>query len=294
LNARATHSFEVVDYDLDATLDCGQAFRWKKAADGWHGVIAGKWVRLQQQGNRIEAQTCQLQKDWKWLADYLQTDTDLAAVLAAFPPDPCLQAAVNAHRGLRLLRQPAWECLAAFIMSSTKQIVQIRQIIELLCDRFGEPVEGPEETGWRGFPSASRLAAASEAELRACKMGFRAKYLCAAAKTVARGELALDQLNYAPPEDVRQRLMRLNGVGEKIADCVRLFAYGHEDAFPIDVWVARALRQHYFRGRNIPLPRLRAFAADRWRGCGGYAQQYLFHYVRNQAGKTPRRMPQPH
>jgi N-glycosylase/DNA lyase len=187
-----------------------------------------------------------------------------------------------------LLRQPPWECLASFILSSTKQIVQIRQIIELLCEQFGDPVEGPQGNRWRAFPSPSRLAAVSEAELRACKMGFRAKYLHIAAQVVTSGDLDLDQLKTIPPAEVRHRLMQLNGVGEKIADCVRLFAYGHADAFPIDVWVARALRQYYFRGRNIPLPRLRAFAADRWQGYGGYAQQYFFHHIRSQPGKTAR------
>lgn len=278
----------VRDYDLAATLSCGQAFRWQQDSDGWQGVIEGRWVRLQQHHNRIEVRTVQPQTDWAWLTHYLQTDVDFARVVASFPSDPHLQAAVVTHRGLRLLRQPAWECLASFILSSTKQIVQIRQIIAVLCERFGEPVNGSNGVTWYAFPTPSRLAAVSEAELRACKMGFRARYLRAAAQTVARGGLELEQLRGESPAEVRNRLLSLDGVGEKIADCVRLFAYGHGDAFPIDVWVARALRQYYFRGRAIPLPRLRAFAAARWQGCGGYAQQYLFHYIRNQPGKTPR------
>ena len=119
-------------------------------------------------------------------------------------------------------------------------------------------------------------------------MGFRAPYLRAAARAVASGELQLDQLHAQPTAAARHQLMALAGVGEKIADCVLLFSGSHADAFPIDVWVARALRRHYFQGRNIPLPRLREFAARRWSGCGGYAQQYLFHHARQESTNNPR------
>lgn len=288
MSTRSSKTFAVRDYALATTLDCGQAFRWQQHRDGWQSVVDGRWVRLRQISDGIEAVAARPQSDWHWLTDYLQIEVDFATILSAFPVDPNLQAAVKAHHGLRLLRQPPWECLASFILSSTKQIIQIRQITELLCQRFGERVESHGETTWHAFPDADRLANATEPELRACRMGFRATYLLEAARAVASGQLDLMQLRTLPSEEVRQRLMDLKGVGEKIADCVRLFAYGHADAFPVDVWVARALRQYYFRGRNVPLPRLRTFAADRWRGCGGYAQQYLFHHVRSQSGKTSR------
>ena len=291
MSTRTLHHFVVPEYDLAATLDCGQAFRWKRLKDGWHGVVDGKWIRLSQHLDGIEAETSSPQADWRWLAHYLQTEIDFAEIVASFPADPHLQAAAKAHRGLRLLRQPPWECLASFILSSTKQIIQIRQIIDLLCERFGEPVNSPRGTNWHSFPSAARLVEVSEADLRACKMGFRAPHLHAAARMVASGQLDLEQVGKLSHEEARNRLMNLNGVGEKIAECVALFAYGYEDAFPVDVWVARALRQFYFRGRNIPLRRLQTFAAKRWRRCGGYAQQYLFHYIRNQPGKTSRPIP---
>jgi N-glycosylase/DNA lyase len=294
LNARRTHHFAVADYDLAATLSCGQAFRWRPHPDGWQSVIGDRWVRLRQSADGIMAETLQAQTDWCWLAEYLQTEIDFSQILAAFPADdPHLQAGVRAHRGLRLLRQPPWECLASFILSSTKQIVQIRQIIELLCQRYGEPVSAPPGIAARAFPTAERLTSVSEAELRESKMGFRAKYLRAAASAVASGALDLEQLCNLPHAEARERLMSVPGVGEKIADCVALFGYGFADAFPIDVWVARALRQYYFRGRNIPLPRLRMFAEKRWQGCGGYAQQYLFHHIRQSAGKIADRAREP-
>ena len=130
----------VRDYDLAATLDSGQAFRWQPCNDSWVGVVGQRWVRLTQRHNGIRAETAGPVADWQWLRDYLQTETDLAAVLKTFPDDAPLRDAVAACRGLRVLRQDPWECLASFILSSTKQIVQIRQITALLCERFGESI----------------------------------------------------------------------------------------------------------------------------------------------------------
>jgi N-glycosylase/DNA lyase len=179
------------------------------------------------------------------------------------------------------LRQDPWECLASFILSSTKQIVQIRQIIAALCEQFGEPVGSPEGRAPQfAFPSARRIAGASEAELRACKMGFRAPYLLASARMVGAGEIDLSALARLGCNDARAELERLPGVGRKIADCVLLFAYGFQDAFPVDVWVMKALRQLYFPRRRVRLPRLHRFAASHFGPHAGYAQQYLFHYMR--------------
>jgi len=192
-----------------------------------------------------------------------------------------MRAAVAACRGLRLLRQDPWECLASFILSSTKQIVQIRQIISLLCERYGEPLPVlPTYAPARAFPSPARLARATEAELRACKMGFRAPYLLAAARTVASGQLDPARLAPLPVEAARAELMKLPGVGRKIADCVLLFAYGLQPAFPLDVWVTRALRQLYFPRRRVRVERLHRFAGAHFGPNAGYAQQYLFHYMR--------------
>src|SRR5258707_1882271 len=177
------HIFTVKEYDLDATLSSGQAFRWQKRADAWIGVIGGKWVRLRAGPLQIEAETIQPMDDWSWLIDYLQLEVDLSARLRTFPDDEPMRAAVEACRGLRLLRQDPWECLASFILSSTKQIVQIQQVIKLLTERFGEPLPVlPGHDSVCGFPSASRLARATEPELRACKMGFRAPNLLKTAR----------------------------------------------------------------------------------------------------------------
>jgi len=245
------------------------------------GVIGTHWVRLRSDQFSISAETAEPIGDWNWLADYLQLDLDLGGLVRTFPQDAPMQAAIAACRGLRLLRQEPWECLASFILSSTKQIVQIRQIICLLCERFGEPLAvALAYAPAYAFPTPARLARATEAELRACKMGFRAPYLLATARLIAGAQFDLLRLHQMPCETARAELMNLPGVGRKVADCVMLFAYGLQAAFPLDVWVMKALRQLYFPRRGVSLPRLHRFAATHFGPHAGYAQQYLFHYMR--------------
>ena len=314
ISAPSHHAtFPISDYDLAATLESGQAFRWNFQEGGWHGIIANRWVRLRADEFSITAETGGPVSEWNWLTDYLQLDLDLRKVIATFPDDEPMRAAVQACRGLRLLRQEPWECLASFILSSTKQIVQIRQIVALLCERFGEPVsrsstrrepgrggrlleteipspqpsprlggEREKEAPCFAFPSPERIATVSEAELRACKMGFRAPHLLNAARQIAEEKLDLERLRQLCYAEAREELMKLRGVGGKIADCVLLFAYGFDGAFPVDVWVERALQQLYFPRRRASDKRLRRFAATHFGPHAGYAQQYLFHYMRTK------------
>jgi N-glycosylase/DNA lyase len=294
----------VENYDLAATLESGQAFRWQKQNDAWLGIIGTHAVQLTQTTDGIHATTAAPVENWDWLRHFLQTEIDLPAILKTFPDDEPMRAAVVACPGLRLLRQDSWECLASFILSSTKQIVQIRQIIALLCEHFGEPIERsgvsaerrkPLQTDECGFlpkaatpilpfafPTPQRLAACTEAELRACKMGFRAPSLLAAACEIAEGRFDLERIRQLPHAEARAELMKLRGVGGKIADCVLLFAYGFDSAFPVDVWIERALQRLYFPRRRASEQRLRRFAATHFGPHAGYAQQYLFHYIRTK------------
>jgi N-glycosylase/DNA lyase len=275
-------SFPVRNYDLAATLTSGQAFRWKQIGGAWEGVIGAKWVRLESKANTLTAQTAQPVSDWEWLSHYLQIDVDIDAIVRAFPDDEPMRASVNACRGLRLLRQDPWECLASFILSSTKQIVQIQQIVALLCERLGEHVAIPQgHESINAFPTAKRLAACAESELRDCKMGFRAPNLLETAKMLAHGEVALANLGGLSAAEARAELLKFPGVGPKIANCVLLFAYGFQEAFPVDVWVLKAIRQLYFPKRHPKPSTLRHFTATHFGPYAGYAQQYLFHYARN-------------
>jgi N-glycosylase/DNA lyase len=293
----------VENYDLAATLDSGQAFRWQKQNDSWTGVVGKHCVLLTPTHAGILAKTAPPQKNWDWLREFLQTEIELEKILKTFPDDEPMNRAVASCRGLRLLRQDPWECLASFILSSTKQIVQIRQIVALLCERFGEPLAGTNAEAQRtqrnaesenslrdsaasaplrSFPSAARIAGLNETDLRNCKMGFRAPNLLAAARQIADGKFDLEKIRQLECVEARAELMKLRGVGGKIADCVLLFAYGFDSAFPVDVWIERALQRLYFLRRRASEPRLRRFAATHFGPHAGYAQQYLFHYVRTK------------
>ena len=282
-----TTSFPVRDYALAATLTSGQAFRWKHSGDTWEGVVGGRWVALRQNASGITAETAEQQSNWEWLRHYLQLDVDLESVIATFPKDDAMRASVAACRGLRLLRQEPWECLASFILSSTKQIVQIQQIVRALSECFGTAVAVPAGHSREcAFPTAQQIAAAAERDLRACKTGFRAPNLLSTAKMVAGGEIDLAALANQDCETARTALVQLPGVGEKIANCVLLFAYGFQEAFPIDVWVRKALMQLYFPRRRPSRERLQRFIRTYFGPNAGYAQQYLFHYMRTQMPRT--------
>jgi len=299
----------VAEYDLAATLDSGQVFRWSRDGESWSGVLGKHFLTLTQTERGLRARAAAPVADWQFLREFLQTDVVLADILKTFPDDEPMRAAVAACRGLRLLRQEPWECLASFILSSTKQIVQIRQIVALLCERFGEPVlvgrvapRAPlianervlvHHDGAHGvtrptttftFPSPEKIASLTEADLRACKMGFRAPSLLNAARQIASGKLDLEKLRPLDYAAARAELMTLRGVGGKIADCVLLFGYGCDTAFPVDVWIERALQELYFPRRRASAKRLRRLAESHFGPHAGYAQQYLFHYMR-QRGK---------
>lgn len=278
------------DYDLAATLDSGQVFRWRQRGDSWVGIIGKNRVWLRQENDGIRAEAEAPVENWDWLHEFLQTDIELEKILSTFPDDGPMNNAVAACHGLRILRQKPWECLASFILSATKQIVQIRQIVAELCECFGDrlaprPAWAQEDIPadlFYAFPSPEKIAGLTETQLRNCKMGFRAPNLLGAARQIAEGKLDLNRLRHLPYREAQTELMKLRGVGEKIGDCVLLFAYGFDSAFPVDVWIERALQTLYFPRRRVNEKKLLHFAATHFGPHAGYAQQYLFHYMRTK------------
>ncbi len=281
------------DFDLGATLECGQVFRWQRAADCWFVGVVGRevWRLRQPSPGVVEAAvpggsgstTLPPGTAATTPASYLALDVSLPQIIATFPDDEILRQAVKAHYGLRVIRQEPWECLASFIASSTKQIVQIRQIVELLSQRFGEPIAD----GLHAFPTVEAIARARHQQLWDCKLGFRAKNLLAAARMIDNGEVKWDALRSMEYERALEELTKLPGVGEKIAACTLLFSCGFNQAFPVDVWIERALRRIYFSGKQVTASRLRQFTRTHFGPYAGWAQQYLFFNER-QRGSTPK------
>ncbi|MEY4300452.1 MAG: hypothetical protein RIR25_1688, partial [Verrucomicrobiota bacterium] len=184
---------------------------------------------------------------------------------------------------LRIIRQPAWECLATFITSSMKQVAHIRQMSVALRGKFGRAVRG---TDLRAYPSPAAIAAASEEDLRSCGLGYRAKNLRATAQRIASGDVDLDELQSRDDAGLRDALCDLPGVGRKVANCAMLFGYGRLAAFPVDTWIERILKRSYWRGRGKPTPlALEKKLSARFGPHAGYAQQYLFHHARTTQGR---------
>src|SRR2546428_3249642 len=269
------------DFDLTMTLGSGQLFHWEKLGNGFIGAIGDRPVYVEQHGDSLLT-SCQ---DEKLIRNYFALDHPLAEICASFPVDPVMGAAKEFCRGLRIVRQPKWECLATFICSSMKQVAHIRQISRNLRERFGE-IRKIDSYIVHIFPSAERIAATSEQELHKCALGYRAKNLLATARLVASGDVDLGKLAALSDIDLRVRLCELPGVGAKVANCVMLFAYERLGAFPIDVWIERVLRERYFPpALKLKAKRLEAFTQQYFGGHGGYAQQYLFHHARKTGGR---------
>lgn len=269
--------------NLRATLDCGQVFHWCERADGtWDGLIGSRHVVVRQSGCELEI----VKGDVEIVRNYFALDHDLDSIYGSFPRDATMLAALDFCRGLRIIRQPTWECLATFVTSSMKQVAHIRQMSFALRARYGNLVRG---TDVRSYPAPEALATAGEAGLRSCGLGFRAKNLHATARRVASGEADLEAWRSLDDAGLADALCTLPGVGRKVANCVMLFAYGRLSAFPVDTWIARIMRRHYWRGRGKIAPAvLGQKMARKFGPHAGYAQQYLFHHARMTEGRRGR------
>jgi N-glycosylase/DNA lyase len=277
------------EFDLAMTLDSGQVFHWENAGRGFAGAIGKRPVYVEQDGDVLRVHVASAssrcgehgQDAHATIRNYFALDHQLGEICTSFPDDPTMNAARDFCRGLRIIRQPKWECLATFICSSMKQVAHIRQISRKLRQRFGEEHQIYNYLV-HTFPSAQRLAQSSENELRGCALGYRAKSLLGTARAVSSGEADLEAWSALSDVDLRERLCQLPGVGAKVANCVMLFAYERLRAFPIDVWIERVLRKKYFpRARKLNAARLQTFTQEYFGEQGGYAQQYLFHHARN-------------
>src|SRR5215472_15057130 len=274
------------DFDLEKTLDSGQVFHWEKVGDGFVGTIGDLPVYVEQKWSVLKVRFGEpATKSRRRLLSgivtrYFALDHPLREICDSFPKDPAMNIARDFCHGLRIIRQPKWECLATFICSSMKQVAQIRQISLALRKRFGEQLRTGNQLVYT-FASPRRLSQASENELRECKLGYRAKNLRATARLVSSGQADLEAWSALSDAELRKQLCALPGVGPKIANCVMLFAYERLRAFPIDVWIERVLRQHYFsRRKKTTSRRLRDFSETYFGAHGGYAQHYLFHHAR--------------
>ena len=295
-------------FDLASSLESGQAHRWRWLQDTvpvsagvWHwGVIDGNLIRIRPLGDAQPSQPCGVEfsstphREPEYLESllwrYFRLDEDIEAIYGEISRDPRVAAMVRQYRGLRLLRLEPWECLIAFICSANSNIPRIHANMEAISDSFGQRLTLDGHVRYT-FPEPERLAEAGEARLRALGLGFRAPYVARAAVEVASGTLDLEALRRTPYQQAKTRLMELSGVGPKIADCVLLHSLDKLEAFPIDVWVRRALREWYFGGKTITDKLMWEWAQEYFGPHAGYAELYLFHGRRLRGYKKPANAP---
>ncbi|MDG6913898.1 MAG: hypothetical protein JRN34_04035 [Nitrososphaerota archaeon] len=298
-------------FSLEYTLVSGQTFRWAKRGDWWYGVVGGGVVKMMQEGDVLKCVSSSDALGAPWVSEYFQLDVDLEHVLASISKDEPITRAVERFYGLRLVRQDRWECLASFALATNANIPRIVKMVDNVCARYGGAIEFEGDV-YRRFPSPQALAGPTVSALRGCGLGYRAPFLKRVAASVARGDVDFDAVSSLPYEEARRLLLRelsgekvLLGVGPKVADCVLLYSCGKDEAFPIDVWIARAVARSYpwlmDRSLRARLERdgkvkmaaseyakLSASLREYFGEYAGYAQQYLYMAVRSEKSATIR------
>jgi len=267
LTENALRLADAAELDIVKTFECGQCFRWNADGDGvYRGVALGRAARVWTEDGGVYVSSGE-EALWR---DYFDLETDYAAVSRDFLGiSPYMDECVAFGRGIRILRQDRWEALCSFIISQCNNIPRIKGIVERLCESFGQPLEFEGGT-YYAFPPAETLAELTPEDLAPLRCGYRAPYIINAARLVAEGKLNLDALSCAECGESLTALKSCYGVGTKVANCANLFGLGHMDAFPIDVWMKRALKEHF--PPDFDPASLGEYA--------GLAQQYIFYYAR--------------
>ena len=279
-------------FNLDFTLCCGQAFRWNKQGDWWNGVVGEEVCKIRQKGETLEFESVNA----GFVQNYFRLHDDLPKIFSKINKDKNIEAAISEFKGLRILRQEPWECLISYICATYKSISAIKRMLSNLSKRFGEEIF-LEGDCFHTFPKSVKLAHASVQELTACGLGYRAKYVSETAKLICEDTFDLERLKKTAYEKAKEELMSLPGVGPKVADCVLLFSLERLEAFPVDVWMKRAVLKYYanhfseefFRRKSTQeslssseYEKLSSFGREYFGNFAGYAQEYLYHYERMQ------------
>lgn len=276
--------------DLDATLCCGQAFRWNKKDEWWFGIVGDTALKIRQLDDELEFENAEPE----FIHEYLNLDDDLGRIFGQIGKDEHVKNAIREFAGLRILRQNPWECLASYVCATYKNIPAIKQMLNNLARKFGEKIFLDNKTFY-GFPSPEKLAKAPLEDLKKCGLGYRAKYLSETARRVCEDDFDFKRLKKERYERAREELLCFPGVGLKVADCVLLFSLGKLEAFPVDVWIKRIVVKYYpshfsedfvrrVSDKRSPSDseyrKINEFGRCYFGEYAGYAQEYLYHYER--------------
>jgi len=271
----------IIDFDVEQIFDCGQAFRFRMLEQNiYEGVAFGKYLKVTQTDEGIYLWPCSMAEYENIWRCYFDMDTDYSVIKSKIAHiAPVLKEATAFGSGIRILKQEPWEIIISFIISANNNIPRIQGAIDKLSEKYGDAFQGPDGKTYYSFPCPDKLAGAAIEDLRACGLGYRDKYIKKSAEMVRSGELDLNLIHDMNREETENMLLKLHGVGKKVADCIMLFAFSHMNAFPVDTWVKKVITR-YFLDETAGLKEIQKFVDTSFGDFSGYVQQYLFYYIR--------------
>ena len=256
-----------LDVSLNPTLGCGQAHRWRKTGNKWIGVLGHEIIELTECEGGFNAEGCSSEDRLK---RYFRHEDDLEEIIKDISSRDSYVASLSEHcPGLRILEQDRWECLATYLLATNANVARIGKMVESVCDTFGDDLGGRHS-----FPTPGQILDRCD-EIACCRLGFRESRFIQLAEDVENGVVDPDYIGELDYEDCISELQKINGVGPKVADCVALFAYGHLEAFPVDVRISKEMERMY--GVTGSYNKVSEFGRDRFGRYAGYAQEFLYH-----------------
>ena len=269
------------DFEPKHVFECGQCFRWLREDDGsYTGVVQGKVINVKKENDLIIFDNTNKEDFENIWFDYFDLGRNYGEIKNQLKVmDEYLEKATEFGKGIRILQQDGWEMLISFIISANNRIPMIQRAINNLSERYGKFIDEYRGKKYYAFPTPEELSTVSVEDIRACQTGFRDKYIKSVVDYV--NENNEDVLSYRKLDtsECIKELVKFNGVGPKVADCIALFGMQKYDTLPVDVWVKRVMEEFYVED-NLSLPKIRKFALDKFGDLAGFAQQYLFYYAR--------------
>ena len=276
------------DFEPKHIFECGQCFRWDKEKDGSYTIVAfDKVINVSKKDNDIVLKNTNLDDFEKIWIPYFDLDKDYTKIKKELSCiDEYLKKSTEFGYGIRILRQDFHEMVISFIISARNSIPMIKRSVEKLSVSLGEHIDTYNDKKYYSFPSMSALASADIEIIKDAKVAFRANYIKNTAQTILDKNINSKDFDNLDLEQTSIKLQQLKGIGAKVADCIALFGLAKYDAFPVDVWVKRVIEEFYLKDKDLSLPKLRKYCLEKFENMGGYAQQYLFYYAReNSIGK---------
>lgn len=267
------------DFNLKHIFDCGQCFRFNLVGDNtYFGVAMGKALKISQKGDKVIFYGTTEQDFYDVWYDYFDLGRDYGEIKSTLSRDSVMRKAISYGEGIRILNQNLWEAVISFIISASNNIPRIKGIVERFCLNFGQKIEYLGKT-YYSFPDIKTTASLTKEDLSVIRAGYRDKYIMDAAKKFYDGTLSDDYIKSLSTKEAKKVLMSINGIGNKVSDCILLFGLQRADSFPVDVWIKRIMEYCYFDSEQT-IETISDFASKKFGNIGGFAQQYLFFYAR--------------